>query len=120
MSRSTNKRSLGTFVALLLVPAAAVAVLSVGLGTASGDTAPSGVLVSESRAVAFTGDNLASAPAVSPGPPPAVLVARVALVGRRAGQRPTAPGAGAGPTGIPRPAPCHVPPAQPVPYGNAE
>ena len=62
MSRSTNKRSLGTFVALLLVPAAAVAVLSVGLGTASGDTAPSGVLVSESRAVAFTGDNFDSAP----------------------------------------------------------
>jgi hypothetical protein len=63
MSRSTNKRSLGTFAALLLVPAVTVAVLSVG--TASGDTAPSGVLVSESRAVAFTGMNLPAAPAAA-------------------------------------------------------
>jgi len=63
MSRSTNKRSLGTFAALLLVPVAAVAVLNVG--TASGDTAPSGVLVSESRAVAFTGMSLPAAPAAA-------------------------------------------------------
>jgi hypothetical protein len=52
MSRSTNKRSLGTLAALLIVPAAAVGILGAGLGTASG-TAPSGVLVSESRAVTF-------------------------------------------------------------------
>lgn len=70
MSRSTSsrsaKRSLGTFAALLLVPVAAVAVLSVGLGTAAGDTAPSGVLVSESRAVTFAGANLGGTPAAAP------------------------------------------------------
>ena len=63
MSRSTNKRSLGTFAALLLVPAVAVVALSVG--TASGDTAPSGVLVSESRAVALNGMTLPAAPGAS-------------------------------------------------------
>lgn len=70
MSRSKNsrsaKRSLGTFVALLLVPAAAVAVLSVGLGTAVGDTAPSGLLLAESRATTFAGENLASTPSAAP------------------------------------------------------
>ena len=63
MSRSTNKRSLGTLVALVLVPVAAVAVLGVGLGTASGDSAPGGLLLNDTRAFTAAGENLAADPA---------------------------------------------------------